>query len=196
MNYNNLNKDKLIEMLVHQDYRLRKLELENKRLNYLASIDPMTEVLNRNAGLELLEKEVKLANLSSKPIVISFIDIDKLKSINDTFGHNEGDNLLIKVAQILKQGIRKNDYVIRMGGDEFLVIFPETSLEQANKAWERVLKLINQQNTRNEKYELSISYGFYEHSKYNKKISISKMIEKADMEMYKLKCKKTFKGGY
>lgn len=183
-----MNKEKLIEILIQQDDMLRKLWLENKKLNCLASIDAMTGVLNRKSGLEMLEREFKLSNINDKNLVICFVDVDGLKIINDTFGHEEGDKLLISVAQILKESIRKTDFVIRMGGDEFLVVFPETAMKEANKAWGRILKLVEEINKDNEKYNLSLSYGFYESSKeLEKNLTINELIKRADIEMYKVK---------
>lgn len=186
-----MNKENLIELLIQKDELLQKLWLENKNLNYLASIDVMTGVLNRKSGLELLEREFKLSNINNENLVICFIDVDGLKIINDTFGHEEGDKLLISAAQILKESIRKTDFVIRMGGDEFLVVFPETSIKEVNKLQERILKLIEEINKNNEKYNLSLSCGFYEYSKKTeKKLTINELIKSADKEMYKVKREK------
>lgn len=191
MNYKNISKEKLIEILIHKDDMLRRLWRKNKRLNYLASIDAMTGVLNRKSGLELLKREVKLSNINDKNLVVCFVDIDGLKIINDTFGHEEGDKLLISAAKILKESIRKTDFVIRMGGDEFLVVFPETSMKEANKAWRRILKSVKEINKDNKKYNLSFSYGFYEYSKETeKKLTVNELIKRADIEMYKVKKKR------
>lgn len=191
MNYDNMSKEKIIEILIQKDDMLRKLWEENKKLNYLASIDAMTGALNRKSGLELLEREFKLLNINNENLVICFVDVDGLKIINDTFGHEEGDKLLINATKILKESIRKTDFVIRMGGDEFLVVFPETSMKEANKVWGRILKSVEEINKDNEKYNLSLSYGFYEYSKETeKKLTINELIKRADMEMYKVKRKR------
>ena len=154
MNYYNMSREKLIEILIQKDEMLQKLRLENKKLNYLVSIDSMTGVLNRKSGLGLLERELKLAKDNDKNLVISFIDVDGLKIINDTFGHEQGDKLLISVAEILKKSIRKTDFAIRMGGDEFLVVFPKTTMKEVNTVWGRIIKLIEESNKNNEKYNL------------------------------------------
>ncbi|WP_373897749.1 GGDEF domain-containing protein [Haloimpatiens sp. FM7315] len=191
MNYDYMSKEKLIEILIQKDDMLRKLWGENKKLNYLASIDVMTGVLNRKSGLELLEREVKLININDKNMVVCFVDVDRLKIINDAFGHEEGDKLLINVTSILKNNIRKTDFVIRMGGDEFLVVFPETTMKEANRVWYRILKRIEEINKNNEKYKLSISYGFYEYdNEIENKLTVSDLIRIADAEMYKFKRKK------
>jgi len=186
-----MSKEKLAEILIQKDDMIRKLWLENKKLNYLANIDGMTGVLNKKSGLGFLEREFKLSKSNDKNLVVCFIDVDGLKTINDTFGHEEGDKLLISVAKILKEGIRKTDFVVRMGGDEFLVVFPETAMKEANKAWGRILKLVEEINNNEEKCDLSLSYGFYEYSKkIEEKLSVNEIIKSADIEMYNMKREK------
>lgn len=151
----------------------------------------MTGVLNRESGLELLETEFKLSNINNENLVICFVDVDGLKIINDNFGHEEGDKLLINATKILKESIRKTDFIIRMGGDEFLIVFPETTMKDVNKAWVRVLKSLEKINKNNEKYRLSFSYGFYEYSKeIEEKSTIKDLIKKADIKMYNIKREK------
>lgn len=188
MYYDNIDKEKLIKILMEKDKKILRLQLQNKKLNYLASIDAMTGVLNRKSGLELLGKEFILSNTNNGTMVVCFIDVDKLKYINDTFGHEEGDKLLKNAALILKNSIRKTDFVIRMGGDEFLVVFPQTTMKEANKVWYRILKTVEEINESNEKYNLSLSYGFYEYRKdKGKKLNVNELIRRADLEMYKIK---------
>lgn len=183
-----MNKEKLIQILMEKDKILRELRLENKKLNYIASIDAMTGALNRKSGLELLEREFNFSIINNRKIVVSYVDVDELKYINDAFGHEEGDKLLINVASILKNSIRKNDFLIRMGGDEFLVVFPETTIKEANKVWYRFLKMVDEVNESNEKYNLSLSYGFYEYvNEKENKLTVNDLIRKADIEMYNIK---------
>jgi len=188
VSYNNISKERLIEILIQKDDILQELRVENKKLNYWANIDAMTGVLNKKSGLETLEKELKLPNNNNDNLVICFIDVDGLKIVNDNLGHEEGDKLLINVTKILKESIRKTDFVIRMGGDEFLIVFPGTTMKEVNKAWARVLRSLDEINKNNEKYNLSISYGFYEYGKeVGKELTINELIKGADVEMYKMK---------
>lgn len=191
MNYNNMSKEKLIEILIQKDNMLEKLRAENEELNYWANIDAMTGVLNKKSGLEVLEREFELSNNSRDNLVICFIDVDGLKIVNDNFGHKEGDKLLINITKILKESIRKTDFVIRMGGDEFLVVFPQMTIKEVNNVLERVLVLLDEINNANEKYNLSISYGFYQYERETKKeLTINELIKRADAEMYKMKREK------
>ena len=190
MNYENMEKETLVKILRQKDDMLKRLYLEKEKLNYYASTDVMTEVLNRRSGLELLGKEFDLSKINGKNLVVCFVDVDRLKKINDAFGHEEGDKVLISVAKILREIIRKTDFVIRMGGDEFLVVFPQITMKEVNKAWYRVCRMIEEVNINNDNYNLSLSYGFYEYSKeIQKEMSINDLIKKADAEMYKRKLK-------
>lgn len=186
-----MSKEKLIEILIQKDNMLEKLRAENEELNYWANIDAMTGVLNKKSGLEVLEREFELSNNSRDNLVICFIDVDGLKIVNDTFGHKEGDKLLINITKILKESIRKTDFVIRMGGDEFLVVFPQMTIKEVNNVLERVLVLLDEINNANEKYNLSISYGFYQYERETRKeLTINELIKRADAEMYKMKREK------
>ncbi len=111
-----------------------------------------------------------------------------MKHINDAFGHEEGDKLLINVTSILKNNIRKTDFVIRMRGDEFLVVFPQTRMNEVNIVWHRILKRVEEINKNNEKYKLRISYGFYEYdNEIENEVTVNDLIKRGDTEMYKIK---------
>jgi diguanylate cyclase (GGDEF)-like protein len=185
-----MDKEALIKILRQKEGMLKELYLEKERLNYYASTDVMTGLLNRRSGLELLDKVFNLSKINDEKFVICFVDVDKLKLVNDTFGHEEGDKLLINVGKILRKSIRKTDFVIRMGGDEFLVVFPKTTMKEANIAWYRICRRIEQTNKYSDNYKISLSHGFYEYNKeIHKEMSINDLIKKADAEMYKKKFK-------
>ncbi|WP_052112968.1 GGDEF domain-containing protein [Clostridium novyi] len=193
MNYENMDKKQLIEILRDRESILKKLYLEKEKLKYYASTDGMTGVLNRRVGLKLLNKEFSLSKSSNESIVVCFADVDKLKIINDKFGHKEGDRVLKFVAQTLKENIRKDDFVIRMGGDEFLIVFPRTTKRDIYYILNRIYKKIKEFNLKEYKYNLSLSYGFSEY-KLNeaKDLTLNEVIHKADKKMYKRKLKNKF----
>ncbi|MFL0167265.1 GGDEF domain-containing protein [Candidatus Clostridium helianthi] len=191
MKYENTDKETLIKILIQKDNILKKLYLEKEKLSYYANTDVMTGVLNRRAGLEVLSDEFYSSKSNGKNIVVCFVDVDRLKIVNDTFGHEEGDNLLINVTNILKESIRKTDFIIRMGGDEFLIVFPKTTMKEVNNIWHKICKKVDGFNENNTTYNLSLSYGFYEYKQeIKKKMSINDLIKEADAEMYKNKLKK------
>lgn len=190
VDYENMTKEELIEILRYKESVLNKLYLEKEKLKYYASTDVMTGVLNRRAGLKLLNKEFDLSKISNENIVICFADVDKLKVINDTFGHKEGDRVLKFVAKTLRNSVRKDDFVIRMGGDEFLIVFPRTGIKDISNIVYRISESLKEINKNNCRYNLNLSYGFYEYNpKLDNKMNISDLIKSADIEMYKKKRK-------
>lgn len=186
-----MDKEELIKILKEKDIMLKRLSLEKEKLNYYASTDVMTGVLNRRSGLERLIKEFNLSKTNGNNLIICYVDVDRLKIINDTFGHKEGDKVLISAAKVLKGSIRKTDFVTRIGGDEFLLAFPVTTIKEVNKVWYRICRKVEEINKNNADYNLSLSYGFCEYNKEMlKDMSINDLIQKADVEMYRSKLKK------
>ncbi|WP_461830109.1 diguanylate cyclase [Aquifex sp.] len=113
------------------------LSIENLKLVKEANYDPLTGLLNRRQLFRILSDIVDLAKLTGNPFTLAIIDIDNFKQINDKYGHLVGDCILKEIANIMKQSFGKSDYLFRYGGEEFLVIMPSTSLEEALKALER-----------------------------------------------------------
>nr|WP_279286879.1 GGDEF domain-containing protein [Clostridium sp. cel8] len=170
---------------------MRRKDALIKKLKYYASTDFMTEVLNRRSGLKLLDKKLNLSKINNGSIVVCFVDVDGLKRINDNFGHQEGDKLLINTAEVLKNNIRKTDFLVRMGGDEFLVVFPDTKVEEVHKIWNRIYVKLDEINKNNNRYNFSLSYGLCEYKKHIQgDMTINELIKIADNDMYKRKLQK------
>lgn len=180
-------KDNLGKVIVFRDISERK-NIE-ARLKKYASTDLLTEVLNRRAGLNYLEQEMELLKKSNEVLTIIFIDINDLKMVNDNFGHQEGDRLLQKVSDILQQSLRKHDKVVRLGGDEFLLILPQSNLKEAEKIWYRLKIEFNKASQENDKdYRIWASHGVAEYSPEYEK-NLDQLINEADNKMYKEKQK-------
>lgn len=185
MRYKYLSKQYLIEKLKNKDKLIKKLYREKNILKYYASFDTMTKALNKRSGISILNKEIIKSKYNGKTLVICYIDIDRLKYINDKFGHHEGDRVLINVGNIIRKNIRESDLFIRLGGDEFLVVFTETSLKNSKNILNRIETKIKQLNRiKNNKYNIAFSYGF---AQLNKKVGMKNLIKRADREMYKKK---------
>ncbi|MBI3894772.1 MAG: GGDEF domain-containing protein [Acidobacteria bacterium] len=123
----------LLAYLVHKQLQLRALRFQsiqeawNFQMTHVQLlIDPLTQALNRSALEEILSKEIKRAQRKQTTLVFLYLDINNFKSVNTRYGHLSGDLVLTEVGGILKQCVRGSDYVIRMGGDEFLVALVDT----------------------------------------------------------------------
>jgi len=100
----------------------------NKALLNLATTDPVTNLINRRNMMLRIEQEREKLSMNYRPFVLIMIDIDNFKHVNDEYGHDCGDFVLVAIAETISQAIRKQDQVARWGGDEFLVMLPETDL--------------------------------------------------------------------
>jgi len=181
---------KLLEFVSEQvATAIQRKQLEEK-LEKSAHFDVLTGACNRGYGMILLKQQIKLAHRKKLPILLAYIDIDNFKIINDTYGHKEGDKILKKVAKFFKTTLREIDIICRVGGDEFLLIFPESSLNDALLIRERLNKKLEKLNqTHNKPYNIGLSIGISYYSPSNP-LSIDKLISIADENMYKEKNKK------
>jgi diguanylate cyclase (GGDEF)-like protein len=122
--------------------KLRRLQAEllraNTELQRLTQIDPLTEVANRRHLSERLEEEFLRSKRYERPMSLGMLDIDYFKKLNDTYGHPAGDHALVQVANIIKETLRRHDFVARYGGEEFVMLLPETPVDNAVLACERV----------------------------------------------------------
>jgi diguanylate cyclase (GGDEF)-like protein len=175
------------EMALTRALERRRLIRENKRLfqeiKRLADSDSLTGLGNRRKLQEVLLSEVERASRYNRPLSIIMIDMDALKSINDTLGHAAGDKALRMVADAIQRSIRKVDLATRFGGDEFLIVLPEANADMAFS----VAKRINQEvmKLRLEDKAIRISLGVASWKKIY--TSTELFIEAADKAMYQAK---------
>jgi len=145
-------------------HKIRDRELgfdrQLRRARDLATIDPLTRVRNRSFFAEKLEPLFEHHRANGDDLSAVMIDIDNFKRYNDTKGHQVGDTVLRFVGALLLGGIRPTDHAIRYGGDEFLLLLPETSAEETQLIADRLVKLFGQYALRlGKKHKLSISAG-------------------------------------
>ena len=114
------------------------IKQQNRELERLATVDPLTGSLNRRSFFELFDAEWKTSRRYDRPLTVMMIDIDFFKSINDNHGHSMGDQVLRKVAETLRAVARDSDLVCRYGGEEFSVLLPMTTIDEATIAGERI----------------------------------------------------------
>jgi diguanylate cyclase (GGDEF)-like protein len=105
-----------------------RLNSDNERLTEIATVDPLTAITNRYQLTEDLKRQVAIAQRSDRPFSLIMIDLDHFKDVNDTYGHSTGDELLRAVARRLSQRVRGSDILGRWGGEEFVVVAPDTDL--------------------------------------------------------------------
>jgi len=177
MNYKKLGKEELIKLVEEKEEKINQL------MRY-ANKDELTDVLNRRAGISQLSRKLEEMKNMKKNLVVTFIDVDGLKYINDDFGHIEGDKLLKIVCNIIKENIRKDDILFRYGGDEFIVAFCNIDLEHAKKIIERVdEKILELYVNDTYKKNIRISSGFSQVLGKDS-VFIEELIKEADKAMY------------
>ena len=118
--------------------RVRKLEQELEQVSELVREDQLTGALNRRGMEETLDREFKRADRAKALISVALLDIDNFKQLNDTLGHQGGDEALIHLTRVIKDALRPSDSVARYGGEEFLIILPDTAMQQAMETLERL----------------------------------------------------------
>lgn len=154
------------------------------RIKYYSEFDSLTKALNRRAGITRLNKLFPTDERRHVLVSLCFIDINGLKEVNDTLGHKLGDELIISVSDVIKETIRERDFLIRLGGDEFLIVFNGIDVDMAETIWERMVQSYNQIN-QNEKrpYIISVSHGIVDFDN-KQKTHVDDLINAADEKMY------------
>ncbi|MBU9722390.1 sensor domain-containing diguanylate cyclase [Bacillus alkalicola] len=163
------------------DITFRK-ELENE-LNQMAYYDDLTDLPNRKALDKHITKALARSKRHHHNFSIMFIDLDDFKIVNDTMGHEAGDDLLIEVVRRLNESIREEDLVARLGGDEFIIVFEETNKAEIEDIANRIIENIALPYTLNDKevkISLSIGISMYPDDGEDKET----LIDNADKAMY------------
>ena len=137
-------KEELSRMLLEIKQSRNELARHNQELHYLATRDPLTGCLNRRSFFETLEKLWNAADRYQQPLSCCMVDVDHFKSVNDQHGHSVGDEVLRRVAKAICDAARDADVVCRYGGEEFCVLLPQTDIDQAGRAAERLRSAIEQ----------------------------------------------------
>jgi diguanylate cyclase (GGDEF)-like protein len=146
--------------------------------------DPLTGVFSRGSGEEVVELQFSIASRSGAPLSVAFIDIDHFKGINDRFGHGAGDRVLINMAEIINRNLRRGDVLVRWGGEEFILIMPNTDLEKAEAAITRLRNVgfgLRPDNVR-----VTASIGIAERTDMRAD-DWKALVDKADQRMYHAK---------
>ena len=179
---------KIKELLARVKMQFRLQDLQNE-LKLLASTDSMTKLYNRRHFFKVSNHIVSSAKRSKEDLFIIMVDIDKFKNINDTYGHGIGDEVIIKLANILHDSQRKSDISCRYGGEEFVMLLTNTSVDGANSVAEKLRKSVETSVIKlenNQELQFTISLGVsqvdVEHDD-----NLDKAINRADIGLYQSK---------
>jgi len=134
-----------------------ELQEANRRLKEMTNTDVLTGLRNRRHLFEVLEQELRRIQRYGGQVALAMFDVDHFKTINDIYGHQVGDDVLVEVAARLQTGARTTDAVIRLSGDEFVVLMPNATLEAAAEAAERTRKLVGQDGISNGERALPVT---------------------------------------
>lgn len=166
--------------------------LENARLFASATFDSLTGLLRREAIVDLLERELQRALRYRRPLTVGMADLDHFKETNDRYGHLVGDALLNRVAQALQAGLRSTDAVGRFGGEEFLIVLPETDLAGARAVADKVRSIVEKiavpvGDAQTIPVTVSIGLATVEHESGEEAASVTSLIAAADRQLYRAK---------
>lgn len=158
------------------------LELSQK-YQVLAHFDPLTNLSNRRAAYDILKREQSRINRNKEVLSILLCDVDHFKRINDQYGHNSGDAVLVELAKIFTEQVREQDCVSRWGGEEFLFILPQTSAINAAIIAEKIRLSVDEYpiKVQNDEINVTISIGI---SQFEDSSNIDEVINNADKYLY------------
>ncbi len=161
----------------------KKLEEE---LQSLASTDSLTGTLNRRAFLEKANEEVYRSARYDKPMTVAMFDLDHFKQVNDTYGHNTGDRCIVMLTDLVQTAIRQSDLFARFGGEEFVLLLPETELAPALQLCERLRRKVESRpvETDGDPIKITVSVGVAD---FQQNRTLEEIIAQADAALYTAK---------
>lgn len=171
-------------LLKHQAQLEHLVSARTHELQYLANFDELTGIYNRRKFNELFDSETERAKRYNQPLSLVLLDIDHFKMINDKYGHNEGDEVLKAIAEILRKHLRRSDVYARWGGEEFIILMTHTSLDTAGQVAEKLRGLLCDVRYGNINENISASFGV---SSLHTEEQITPLIKRADDALYDAK---------
>ncbi|MEZ6186882.1 MAG: diguanylate cyclase [Planctomycetota bacterium] len=161
------------------------IALQNARLHYQASTDPLTGLANRGFMKQVFEDELRQARMNGEPLGILILDLDHFKRVNDTYGHDVGDEVLKRVAQRIRRTIRRDDHAGRWGGEEFVVCLPGANLEGTLTVARKILEAVRARPFGQPELEATVSIGAAVYPDHGAGLSI--LLKHADQALYAAK---------
>lgn len=135
---------RILSYALERHRQKQQIEHLNERLEKLSFLDPLTQLLNRRGLQRMLSRELEISGREGANLSVILLDLDNFKPINDTFGHAVGDIVLQEISKVLKSTVRATDYVSRVGGDEFIILLPNTRLAEGVHFSERIRLAVSQ----------------------------------------------------
>jgi diguanylate cyclase (GGDEF)-like protein len=181
----------LIQQMETQQQQVQEMANATWHLRESANRDVLTGLHNRRRFDEVLETEFMLSSENGWPMTIAFIDLDRFKTVNDTHGHLAGDAVLTSVARVLTSHLRKRDFIMRYGGDEFVAILPGTGIQAAHGVFERLREAVQQQTFEGSHgtiFNITVSVGLASHMDGSRRVgSALDLVRAADRALYEAK---------
>ena len=169
-------------------YSRKELNEINVKLNVLATTDALCGIKNRRSFFESCGPIISYNRREKKPLAVLMLDVDRFKSINDTYGHGVGDEVLRFIAQTIQKSLRRSDVFARLGGEEFGLMLPNTSKDGALKAAENIrydIEKLEYLTSKNNSIRFTISIGI---STLNSQDStLQDLLHRADIALYNAK---------
>ncbi|NTY35365.1 MULTISPECIES: GGDEF domain-containing protein [Burkholderia cepacia complex] len=179
---------RLREAMARTERALQELQRTNEKLEYMAATDPLTGAANRRRFIERVEVEIARARRNGAPFSLLALDLDHFKVINDSYGHQTGDQVLQRFVKKCLDAIRPYDGVARVGGEEFMVLLPQAALDTARLVGERIRAAIAGtpfETGDGKPIEVTVSVGISEYGRDGE--TIDAILRKADERLYQAK---------
>ena len=161
---------------------LTYMMIDNYNLKLISSVDKLTGVQLRKSIELAFTRELNLSRQNNTNLSVIMLDIDKFKNVNDTYGHRKGDEILSKIGELIKTSIRNSDYVGRYGGEEFIIILPETNAVDGLKVAEKIRYRVEYHKLLGDEMPLTVSLGISTYP--DDGVNEEELIEKADQALY------------
>jgi diguanylate cyclase (GGDEF)-like protein len=165
-------------------FAFNRLRVAHDRIITLLYTDSLTGIANRRIFLESLGGAISFAQRHQTPLSIIMADLDDFKSVNDTFGHNAGDQVLQAFATLLRENSRQEDLAARFGGEEFIMLLPATGAEEAAVLGERLRRQWKEMTSPSFDFQVTASFGV---AAYQPGDTVDSFIERADQALYDAK---------
>lgn len=162
-------------------------QIADQNIESAAREDALTSLIERRFLAPIMQNETQMALKTKTPYTVLMVDVDNFKSVNDIHGHQAGDAVLSTIGRILKRSLRVTDYAFRYGGEEFLILMPETSAKSAERAAEKLLEKIRTASVRLDNgrtLKMTVSIGL---AQFDDHPDFEHVIKHADEKLYEAK---------